>query len=84
MICDSETIYNDKKKILNNTEGIITFNDDNGIKKEKISNYFKIYVGMVSGYVRMVTTGLPPPPTGGQPFREPARLPGAPRAANDV
>ena len=44
-----ETIYNDKKKILNNTEGIITFNDDNGIKKEKISNYFKIYVGMVSG-----------------------------------
>lgn len=45
----NETIYNDKRKILNNTEGIITFNEDDGLKKDKISKYFKISVGMVSG-----------------------------------
>ena len=45
----NETIYNDNKLILNNTDGIITFNEKNEIKKDKISNYFKIYVGMVSG-----------------------------------
>ena len=45
----NKTIYNNKTLVLNNTDGIITFNEENEIKKEKISDYFKIYVGMVSG-----------------------------------
>lgn len=42
-------IYNGKKKYIVNSNGMITFEDVNNDKYYKISDIFKIYVGLVSG-----------------------------------
>lgn len=50
-ILEKVVLYNDTKKYINNTNGILTFSNSKlNLKKSLIlANYFDIYVGMVSG-----------------------------------
>lgn len=48
---DNKVLYNDKPMFINSSSGIITFTESNIIEGEikRISDYFDVYVGMVSG-----------------------------------
>lgn len=42
-------LYNDEKMYINNSNGLITFTNNNNNNSKIFSDYFNIYVGMVSG-----------------------------------
>ena len=49
IVLDRTILYNDKKMYINNSNGLITFNDTPNKTLETFSDYFNIYVGIVSG-----------------------------------
>ena len=48
-LLSTSILYNDSPKFLINTNGIVTFSDKNRENYSRLSEYFNIYVGMVSG-----------------------------------
>jgi adenine-specific DNA-methyltransferase len=48
-LSDRTIIYNDKKMFINNSNGLITFNDIPNKTLETFNDYFNVYVGIVSG-----------------------------------
>jgi adenine-specific DNA-methyltransferase len=49
IVLDKTILYNDKKMYINNSNGLITFNDTPNKTLETFKDYFNIYVGIVSG-----------------------------------
>ena len=45
----NKVVYNDKYMYMVNTEGLITFNEENNNHNSTFNDYFDIYVGLVSG-----------------------------------
>jgi adenine-specific DNA-methyltransferase len=46
---EKKTLYNGEQKYIINSNGIITFSNSMPVYKDKFSEYFDIYVGMVTG-----------------------------------
>lgn len=46
---EKKTLYNGEQKYIINSNGIITFSNSMPVDKDKFSEYFDIYVGMVTG-----------------------------------
>lgn len=46
---DKKVIYNDKVLYIVNSNGLITFNEEHNDNKNLLSDYFDVYVGIVSG-----------------------------------